>query len=101
MIWVKRVVLAIPFAVAGLLTVLVNIARPLHWPSQRLAGYCFLFGAPWGWLLDRGWLAVNSRWLDAVLLFYVIVLWAPALLYSACLWLLLRALRVGQRSPRS
>jgi hypothetical protein len=100
-IWVRRVVLAIPFAVACLLTVLVNIARPLHWRSEHIAGYCFLFATPWGWLLDRGWFGgVSIRWLNIVLA-HMVLLWGPALLYSGCLWLLLRALRFGRRSPRT
>src|SRR6266478_3079915 len=97
--WVRRVILAIPFAVAGLLTVLVNISRPLHWRSEHIAGYCFLFATPWGWLLDRGWFGgVNSRWLN-ILLAHVVLLWGPALLHSGCLWLLFRALRFWPRSP--
>jgi hypothetical protein len=90
MAWTKRLVLALPFAVAAVLNVLVKIARPLHWRSEHSAGYCFLFGAPWGWLLDHGWFATfASRWLELILL------WIPALLYSACLWLMMRALAIA------
>jgi hypothetical protein len=44
MAWARRLVLALPFAIAALLNVLVKIARPLHWRSEHIAGYCFLFG---------------------------------------------------------
>ncbi len=92
MTWTRRLVLALPFAVAAVLNVLVYIARPLHWQTQHVAVYFFLFGAPWAWLLDRGWFgALDSKWLVA-LMGYLIILWIPALLYSGCLWLLLRVL---------
>lgn len=101
MTWAGRLVLAFPFAVAAALNVLVNIARPLHWRTEHVAGYCFLFATPWGWLLDRGWVGpIHSRWLDA-LMAYLILLWFPAMLYSACLWLLMRVGRVGMRRIRA
>jgi len=100
MAWASRLVLAFPFAVAVVLNVLCNIARPLHWRSEHVAGYAFLFATPWGWLLDRGWFGpFDSRWLDA-LMAYLILLWIPALLYSACLWLLLRILRFWAKRIR-
>lgn len=90
MAWARRLVLALPFAIAAVLNVLVKIARPLHWRSEHIAGYCFLFATPWGWLLDRGWLgSFASRWL------VLLLLWIPALLYSGCLWLLMRVSRVA------
>jgi hypothetical protein len=90
MAWATRLVLALPFAIAAVLNVLINVARPLHWRSEHVAGYCFLFGAPWSWLLDHGWFGpFDSRWL------IVILLWVPAVLYSACLWLLVRVSRVA------
>src|SRR5262245_57845085 len=90
---IRRAVLALPFVVAGLLNVLLVVARPLHWRTEHLAGYGFLFLTPWAWLLDRGWFTnVNSKWLET-LIAYLFILWIPALLYSACFWLLLR---VGQ-----
>ena len=92
---VRHLVLAIPFAVAAVLNVLLNIARPLHWRSEHVAGYCFLFATPWGWLLDRGWLGpFGSKWLDD-LMAYLTLLWIPALLYSGCLGLLMRGSRVA------
>jgi hypothetical protein len=55
MSWARRGLLAVPFAVAGLLNVLGLISRPLHLRTQHIAAYGFLFGAPWAWLLDRRW----------------------------------------------
>jgi hypothetical protein len=95
MAWARRLVLALPFAIAALLNVLVKIARPLHWRSEHIAGYCFLFGTPWGWLLDRGWFGqFHTGWLGN-LMTLLILLWIPALLYSGCLWLLMRVSRVA------
>jgi hypothetical protein len=97
----QRVTLALPFAVAGLLNVLVNIARPLHWRSEHIAGYAFLFYTPWAWLLDRDWFGnVHSRWVES-LLTYAVLLWIPALLYSACLWLVMRVLGLRPNRVRS
>src|SRR5215471_11267797 len=98
MIWVRRITLPFPFAVALLLNLLVSVARPLHWRSEHIAGYAFLFGTPWAWLLDRDWFGgVHSRWAES-LITYAVLLWIPALLYSACLWLVTRVL--GLRSNR-
>jgi hypothetical protein len=95
MVWARRVVLALPFSAAAVLNVLVNIARPLDWRSEHIDGYCFLFATPWGWLLDSGWFgSFDTRWLDTLMTF-LILLWIPALLYSWCLWLLLRVSRVA------
>ncbi len=89
--WTARIALAFPFAVASVLSVLISIARPFHWRSEHLAGYCFLFASPWAWLLDNGWFgsSFHSKWLG-VLVTYMILLWIPALLYSGCFWLLFR-----------
>jgi hypothetical protein len=85
MIWVKRILLALPFGIAGVLTVL-SLARPLH-GRHKLEICGFLFGAPWAWLLDQGWFGtISNKWLD-IAVAYLILLWAPALLYSGCLWL--------------
>ena len=87
--------LAFPFGVAAVLSLLVSVARPLHWRSQRLVGYCFLFATPWLWLLNGGefeW--IHSRWLN-ILMNHLILLWIPAFLYSGGLWLLLRIFRTA------
>jgi hypothetical protein len=88
---ISRAMLALPFLVAGLLNVLLIVARPLHWRSEHIEAYVFSFSTPWAWLLDRGWFPrVNSRWLETLIV-YLVILWIPALLYSVCFWLLLRA----------
>jgi len=94
MIWARRILLVVPFVVATVLTVLISSADRLHLRSERIAGYGFLFGAPWAWLLDHDWFgSIHSRWLQS-LITYAVILWIPAMLYSACLWLLLRLLRL-------
>lgn len=88
MVWVRRLLIALPFIIAATLTVLMNTVDRIH--LQRITGYGFLFGIPWAWLLDRGWFEnVHSRWAE-VLMGYAVILWIPALLYSGCIWLLLR-----------
>lgn len=89
-IWTKQMLLALPFAVAGLLTVLAIFADRLSLNLERIAGYAFLFGTPWAWLLDRAWFG-------ATLISYAAILWIPALLYSCCLWLLFRGLEFWMR----
>jgi hypothetical protein len=101
MTWVRRTLLALPVSVAALLTLLASLCRPLHLECQRIGGYCFLFGTPWSWLLDRGWFDnTHSRWVE-VLIGGAVILWIPALLYSGCLWLLLYVLGFrALRDPR-
>jgi hypothetical protein len=53
MIWPKRLLLSLPFLVAAGLTALVGFADRLHLRSEHIAGFAFLFGAPWSWLLDH------------------------------------------------
>jgi hypothetical protein len=90
LIWARRLLLALPFATATVLTILVSSARHLHLRPQHVAGVAFLFGAPWGWLLEHGWFGNgHSLWLEH-LIGYAVILWVPAVLYSASLWLLLR-----------
>lgn len=50
MIWARRILLTVPFAVASVLTVLIAFADRLHISLQRVAGYGFLFGTPWAWI---------------------------------------------------
>ena len=98
MSWSKRLLLASPFAVAVALTVLMIVVDRLHLRSEHIAGFAFLFGAPWAWLLDHDWFGnLHSRWAES-LITYAVILWIPALLYSACLWLILRGL--GFRTAR-
>ena len=100
MIWVRRILLIIPFGVAATLNILVALTRPMHWRSEHLAGYCFLFMTPWAWLLDRGWIpATQSKILNSILA-ALFILWIPALLYSACLWLIFRFVRFRSPHPQ-
>jgi hypothetical protein len=90
MVWVRRFFITVLFIIAATLTVLMNTVDRVH--LQRVEAYGFLFAIPWAWLLDRGWFEdVHSRWGEA-LMAYAVLLWVPALLYSGCLWLLLRGL---------
>src|SRR5271166_5838577 len=94
MTWLRRILLAVPFAVATVLTLLMSFADRFHLRSQRIAGYGFLFATPWAWLLDHDWYGNDhSRWVDS-LITHAVILWMPALLYFICLWLLLAGLRL-------
>jgi len=96
----RRILLAVPFAMATVLTILISSADRFHMHSERIAGYGFLFGTPWGWLLDHDWFGnVHSRWVQS-LISYAVILWIPALLYFACLWLILRVVGLRAGSVR-
>jgi hypothetical protein len=88
MAWFRRILLAIPFAIATVLNVLSLNADRLHLHREHVAGYGFLFGAPWAWLLDRGWAPDYHHRFMWYPFGYAIILWIPAILYSGCLWLL-------------
>src|SRR5882762_6976482 len=65
MCWARRFLVASPFVIAGVLNILSISASRFHLQSEHLAGYGFLFAAPWGWLVDRGWFEnVHSRFLE-------------------------------------
>lgn len=66
MVWIRRTLVSIPFAVAGLLTILTSLADRLHLRIEHLAGYGFLFFAPWAWLLDHDWFGAISQSLDRI-----------------------------------
>jgi hypothetical protein len=92
-VWAKRLLLLSPFVAAAVLTALVILCDRLHLRREHVAGYVFLFGAPWDWLLDRDPFGrVQSRWLENVIV-YAFLLWIPALLYSGCLWVLMWGIR--------
>jgi hypothetical protein len=64
--WLRRILLAVPFATATVLTFLISFADRFHLRSQRIAGYGFLFGTPWAWLLERNWRQISiARIIDA------------------------------------
>ena len=100
MILLRRLVLAIPFLIAAILTLLGSLVDWLHLSREHTAGYAFLFSAPWGWVIDHIWFGTMPiRWVDQVV-GYVMVLWVPAFLYSLCLWGLLRGISaVTRRFP--
>jgi hypothetical protein len=99
--WARRILLSAPPVIALVLTVLIRLADRLHLRSEHVAGYCFLFGTPWAWLLDHNWFGnVHSRWLQS-LTAYATILWIPALLYSACFWALLRLFRLRPNRVRN
>jgi len=78
----------VPFVIAAVLNVLMLYAGRLHLRGEYVAGYGFLFGTPWAWLLDRGWVPDYHHHGMQLLFGYAIILWIPPLLYSGCLWLL-------------
>lgn len=83
-----RTLLTIPFGIAALLNILSVASDPLQLRSEHIAGYAFLFSAPWAWLLDQIWIPDrHHHWLQMIF-GYTIILWIPALLYSTCIWLL-------------
>ena len=91
--WADRLLIALPFVIAGVLNVLSISASRFHLHSEDFAGYGFLFATPWAWLVDRGWFEnVHSRSLE-LFIGYALILWIPATLYSACLWLLVVGIR--------
>ena len=78
-----------PFAAATVLTILVSFGKGLRLTSEQIAGSVFPFFAPWAWLLDRDWFGeVHSRLFESLISF-AFVLWIPAALYAACLWLVI------------
>jgi hypothetical protein len=88
MAWFRRILLTVPFVIAAVLNVLMLNAHRLHLRGEHVAGYGFLFGTPWAWLLDHGWIPDYHHPRMRLLFGYAIILWIPALLYSGCLWLL-------------
>jgi hypothetical protein len=95
MLWFKRFLVALPMAVAAVLTVLNFLAYPLHlplWP-EKVAGFGFLFFYPWAWLLDHDWFGYQGPLpLAQLIISYAIFCWIPAILYSGCVVLVFRFL---------
>jgi hypothetical protein len=103
MLWIKRLLLAAPFIVALLLNALMVRADHLHLyrESQHIAGYGFLFGTPWSWIVDHIWFGfLYGIWRGHIhnwmreSLGYLTFLWIPAALYSASLWLVLTGIQI-------
>jgi hypothetical protein len=96
--WIRRAIALFPFVIAFVINVSVYADR--H--SERIAGYGFLFGAPWAWLLDRDWSFGHSMThLANTLEILFVILWGPALLYSACLCALMWSIGWAFRSRRA
>ena len=87
MVWIKRLVLSLPFLIAAVLTTLMAGADDFHLYREHIAGYGFLFATPWTWLIDALWFypRFHSKWINAVV-GYVFIFWIPAALYSVSLW---------------
>ena len=72
----------------------------LHLRLDYIARYGFVFSGPWAWLVNLADITnrmnVHNRWLGGVI-WYVALLWIPAVLYSVCVWLLLVVLRIAAR----
>lgn len=85
----------IPFVAAGVFTARSLFGDALHLSRHTTEKYGFLFAVPWAWLLDRSWIgSPHSRWLETLIV-YLVLLWIPAALYSACLWMIMQLLALG------
>ena len=91
--WTRRLLVALPLAIAGGLNVLMISADRFHLHRERTAGFGFLFAAPWAWLLDAGWFGNVRNHILKVFIGYAVILWIPAMLYSGCLWLLVMCIK--------
>jgi hypothetical protein len=98
--WVNRFLIAFPFAIAALLNALMLGVEHFHLRLDHIARYGFVFAGPWAWVANAAditnYLSVQNHWLRG-LLSYAALLWIPAVLYSACVWLLLVVLRIATR----
>lgn len=95
--WIRPSVLLLPFVIASILTVRGLFSDALHLSRHTTEKYGFAFAAPWAWLLDHDWFGSHrGRWPEALIL-YLVLLWIPATLYSACLWMIMRLLTIGTR----
>jgi len=98
--WIRRSVMLLPFAFAGIFTTRSLFGDALHLSRHTTEKYGFLFATPWAWLLDHYWFgSPNSRWLETLTI-YLVLLWIPAALYSACLWMIMQLLTLGIRSRK-
>jgi len=84
----KRLVNALPLAIAAVLNILMVATRRLPLRREHLAAGGFLFATPWAWLVDHLWLENGLHRLLGPVAGYLVILWIPATLYAGCLWLL-------------
>ncbi len=98
--WTNRLLVAVPFAVAALLNAVMVGVEHFHLRLNSIARYGFVFSGPWAWIVNvadiTNRLNVHNRWLGGFIA-YVALLWIPAVLYSASVWLLLVVLGVAAR----
>jgi hypothetical protein len=99
--WKKRLLIAVPLVIAALLNALMLGVEHLHLRLDYIARYGFVFFGPWVWpaanvadIADH--LNGQNPWLGGFL-WYVAILWIPAVLYSVCVWLLLVVVRIAAR----
>jgi hypothetical protein len=94
--WKARLIAILPFVIAA---ILMSFALNAHrWDiarSHNLERYLFLFALPWAWIVDSISAPRFQNHLADVLVFYALLLWLPAFLYSLCIWTLIRL--VGRR----
>ena len=89
--WLKPLLLALPFAFAAALNYLLWAADHYHWRGRLIVThYAFLFGTPWARLLGELPIPNPRSHFLQLLLGYSLVLWIPAALYCACVWIILR-----------
>ena len=98
--WTNRLLVAVPFAIAALLNAIMLGVEHFHLRLEYIARYWIVFSGPWTWFVNSAditnRLNVQNRWLGGFI-WYVALLWIPALLYSVCVWLLLVVLRTAAR----
>lgn len=73
----RRFMLAVPFFVAALLTIVMAFAHRLRWPPDDTVFLSASFGVPWAWLTVHIWdFGTPPHWLNVILgfaaLFWII-----------------------------
>ena len=92
--------IAIPFAIAALLNLLMVGVEHLHLRLAYIARFgLFRFSAPWSWLVNLtdipDHLNVQNPWLSGF--WYVALLWIPAILDAVSIWVLFTVLGIAAR----
>lgn len=88
--WLKAPLLALPFAMAATLNILMWAYDYHRWPGAYVFRYVFLFALPWARLLGEMPIPNPRSHILQVLLGYGLALWIPATLYCVCVWIVLR-----------
>jgi hypothetical protein len=104
--WFKPLLLALPFAIAAALNVLMWLFSHDPWRGLLVTRYAFLFAMPWARLLGELPIPNPHSHVLQVLLGYALVLYIPAALYGLGLWIILRIIqgwldlfRQSQKNP--